>query len=146
MQGESLHYNRISSHSLQQDFIDLEIEMGLQNASDDTALLHPAIYDDDSDQRAAGDHICDPHSMEISPSVMDQATISANSVSIDSHELTESIEERSVQMIPEFIVQEPVRLVRPGENQKPRRFYRTFWRGISKRAFLREIEREFPIE
>ena len=41
-------------------------------------------------------------------------------------------------IIPEGIPEEPVRLLHPGKSQKPKRFYRTFWRCMARSIIASE--------
>ena len=116
---------------LQEDFVILGIQR-TSSQSNEIAFSSPNIADNGCGKWIAKDYTSDV--METKAHVT--AMKSANSISIDSDMLEESMIEESVHAATNSNMQEPIRLMRPGENHKPKRFYRTFWRGLSKRAVL----------
>ena len=116
---------------LQKDFVDLEIQRSSLR-SNENDLIPSLTADCIGGVWIADTYISDAMEM----AVYKGATKSAESIPIDADNLEESMIEESVHLATDSNMQEPIRLMRPGENHKPKRFYRTFWRGLSKRAVL----------
>ena len=118
MQAEANH-----SH-FQRDFVSLNMETV---AASDAPILFLRTNDHHDDVRTEETCVCDSVMTEVPSDDASLAKPLALSISTDSQ-------------MAWCTTQEPVRLLRPGSNQKPKRFYRTFWRGLSKRIILNDKE------
>ena len=102
----------------QQDFETLDIESNLCNTLVDNLAVSSTVT-------GSSDDMHDPANCVSS---MDFCQLSSPSAA------GEAIASDVVEMTSSNNLEEPARLLRPGPAPKPKRFYRTFWRGLASRA------------
>ena len=126
MQAETNH------SQFQQDFVSLNMDTAVAS---DNPVLFLRTNDNDADMQET----CVSNSVMTEVPYDDACLAEALAVSISTD--SQITADERMKILAGCTTQEPIRLLRPGSNQKPRRFYRTFWRGLSKRVILNEQER-----
>jgi hypothetical protein len=127
----------LSDRSLQQDFVALSIEKALPKVSDDDDLVSTAVVCDKSGPLDFESYNIDTEMIEAKPECTEFASAES-----DLCMPIRNTAEESVEMFVDMITQEPFRKMRQdGAKPKPKRFYRTFWRGISMRAVADNLQK-----